>query len=242
MNKISRLICILSLILVSTNLYAYTIVVDSPTAAIYDRPDGNAISRVKAGQKFRATRTKEAGYIKLSTKSGRQMWIRETDVVTDPDEIENDLVSGDPESEEQEAASYSKLTWDIGVSSGSSGGSSYTEGSVGLNYFFLDWLAWRNAAFARFTTPENVYGLDSSLRAFANLGLTEKSSVTFFGGPGFRFITKGTNTPFLEGGAVAKLGGFNIGGGAKHFLLNSVNSTLTNETQYFIILSGGGSL
>jgi hypothetical protein len=242
MNSISKFICIMALFFISATAKAYTIVVEAPTAAIYDRPDGNAIARVTAGKKFRATRTKQSGYIKLSTKSGRQMWMRESDVVTDPDEVENDLVTGDAEEEEPAEKQYAKLTWDLGASMGSSGGVNYTEANVGLNYFFLDWIAWRNAVFARFTTPENVYGLDTSLRAFANLGLTEKSSMTFFGGPGFRFITKGTNVPFLEGGVIAKLGSFNIGGGAKYFMLKSVDSSQTDETQYFLILSGGGSL
>lgn len=242
MKRFSTLAAIFVFILYSAAASAYSVVVEAPTAAIYDRPDGNAILRVTAGKKFRATTTKQNGYIKLSTKSGRQMWIRQADVVTDPDEIEGDLVSDEEEPEEGTDSAYAKLTWDLGASAGSSGGNSYTEGSVGLNYFLMDWLAWRNALFARFTTPENVYGLDSSLRAFANLGLTEKSSMTFFGGPGFRFISKGQNTPFVEGGVVAKLGGFNIGGGAKHFLLKSMDPTLADETQFFLILSGGGSL
>lgn len=242
MNSFFKHLCFVAVFVISVVASAYNVVVDAPTAAIYDRPDGNAISRVTSGQKLRATTTKQSGYIKLQTKSGRQMWIRESDVVRDPEEVQDDLVTVDEEDAEAAEASYNKLTWDLGVSSGASGGRSYTEGSLGLNYFFMDWLAWRNAVFARFTTPENVYGLDSSLRAFANLGLTEKSSLTLFGGPGYRFMTKGTNTPFLEGGVVAKLGGFNIGGGLKHFMLKSVDAKLEDETQYFIILSGGGSL
>ncbi len=128
-------------------------------------------------------------------------------------------------------------TYDLGLSVGNSGSRNYSELDVGLNYFFKNWFAWRNAVFARFINPENIYGLDTSGRFFHYF-----PSATIFGGPGYRFASLGDNVPFLEGGAVLHLGGFSIGGGAKTFLTNVIRKGAAADTLYFIILSGSGTL
>lgn len=135
-----------------------------------------------------------------------------------------------------------RLTFDLGVSAGSFGDESYTEVQAGLNWFLKNWVAWRNAAFYRVIEGDDYYGLDTSARLFKYLTWGESSGATLFGGPGYRFASEGDHLPFAEAGLVLKLGGFSIGGGAKTFLPDLINSSQESDTQYFIILSGAGAL
>ena len=135
-----------------------------------------------------------------------------------------------------------RLTFDLGLSSGSVGGFNYTEFNLGLNWYFTSFLAWRNAVFARLASGvSTVYGLDSSVRGILSLGGSELG-LTAFAGPGFRFVTLGANVPFAEAGVVFKLPVLALGGGVKTFFNNWVTPNAPSDTQYFIILSGGGSL
>lgn len=223
--------------------------VKNPKTFLYDAPNGKQIGSVSKGRRLKAQAEVVNGYRKLHTKSGRALWVRQTDVVNLTEiSANNDLVSSDEADGSDEANNSEssnkfspKLTYDIGFSTGSSGGESYSEANLGLNLFFKEWLAWRNALFARFVRPENLYGLDTSLRLFHTVG-SGRTSLTLFGGPGWRFVTKGLNPPFAEAGLVARLGGFSIGGGAKTFFNSAVKKGSPSDTQYFIILSGGGSL
>ena len=139
------------------------------------------------------------------------------------------------------------MTYDLSGSLGSTAGRNYQEVSLGLNAFFYEWLAWRNSAFARFVDgTDNVYGLDTSARFILNLG-DRKFGLTAFAGPGFRFATSSgkapaDSAPFAEAGVVAKLGGLAIGGGVKTVYNNFVRSGAVLDTQYFLILAGGGAL
>ncbi|PWU20504.1 MAG: hypothetical protein C5B49_04180 [Bdellovibrio sp.] len=147
-------------------------------------------------------------------------------------------------------SSAAEMSWDLGAATGSYGGSSYTEANLGLNWFLLDYLNWRNALFGRFVSgADNVFGLDSSLRLQTFLS-TESGGlgVGFFAGPGYRFARSDYSAAFLEGGVQFKLGGLRIGGGVKQFYysnpgLDVLGNRLPNtDTVYFIILSGGGVL
>lgn len=132
------------------------------------------------------------------------------------------------------------LTYDLGVSMGSSGGRNYSEASLGLNAFIADWFVWRNAGFGRFAdATETVYGLDSSARFMADVGDREMG-LTAFVGPGYRFVTKGDSAPFAEAGLTVHAGGLSIGGGAKRVFNSAIRSDAADDTQYFIILSGSG--
>ena len=67
--------------------------------------------------------------------------------------------------EDDDSASFSRLTYDIGLASGSVNTYNYTEFELGFNFFFEKWIAWRNAIFDRITSDQpNSYGLDSSVR------------------------------------------------------------------------------
>lgn len=140
-----------------------------------------------------------------------------------------------------------RLTFDVSGSIGKTYDRSYQEISLGVNAYFTDWFAWRNSGFARFIEGvDNVYGLDTSARFILNLG-DSTLGLTAFVGPGYRFATSsGTlpadSAPFAEGGVVAKLGGLSIGGGVKTVFNSLVRSGAPEDTQYFLILAGGGSL
>jgi hypothetical protein len=133
-------------------------------------------------------------------------------------------------------------TFDLGASLGSVNDVHYTEANLGLNLYFYEWLAWRNALFGRFASgEETIWGLDSSVRGVLNLG-GGALGLTAFAGPGYRFINKGDNAPLVEAGIVFRLAGIALGGGAKTIINSAVRDGAPNDTQYFLILAGGGSL
>lgn len=146
-----------------------------------------------------------------------------------------------------------RFTYDISASVGSvsssTGSSSYTEIALGLNTFFSDWFVWRNSAFTRMGQGyDGTYGLDSSARFVLNLG-DSALGLNAFLGPGYRVIlnqSTGANqtdsAPFAEAGAVFRLGGLNLGGGMKSVFNSMVRPGSKDDVQYFLILSGGGSL
>jgi hypothetical protein len=135
-----------------------------------------------------------------------------------------------------------RITYDLGASTGQFLGRSYTEATLGVNLYFNEYFAWRNAGFARFVQDrENVYGLDSSARGIfsaAGAGL----GFTVFGGPGYRFVNRGDHVPFGEAGLVLRAGGVAVGGGVKTLLNSWVRPGAEDDTQYFLILAGGGTL
>lgn len=226
------------------------LIVTTDQAVVYTKPDVNSKTRTKMKKGRRLTTSGEMrnGFFALKTKSGRVYWIQETDVQP-PESIEDDLaVVAEPEKRQgrrrpsQQERDYPTLTWDLGASTGKAGGVSYTEANLGLNYYLKSWLVWRNALWGRFASGiDTIYGLDSSIRFIYATG-SRSLGFTAFAGPGYRFASQGISPPFAEAGVVFKLGGFNLGGGVKSLFFNMVNSTYEADTQFFIILSGGGSM
>lgn len=144
---------------------------------------------------------------------------------------------------------HAPLSYDISGATGSYDGNSYSEIHLGLNWYAQDWLNWRNAVFTQFgSTIDTVYGLDSSL-LFEYDAYTQSrgAGVEFFAGPGLRFATQNSNAVFGKAGVIFSLGGLRLGGGVQqlHYVQDRTdkqNYTLPkDETQYFIILAGGGS-
>jgi hypothetical protein len=142
------------------------------------------------------------------------------------------------------------LSYDIGASTGSYNGLSYSEVTLGLNWYFWGRLAWRNAVFTRFgSQSDSVLGLDTSLRySYDSQSEPGELGWTFFGGPGYRIASEKYSGAFIEGGAVIRFGGLSLGAGVKS--LNYTNpgkaadgSDLPkSDTVIFIILAGGGAL
>lgn len=232
-------------------------VVTAPTASVYSEPtdDARAAGRVQKGRLLRSNGERRGSFIGLSTKSGQKLWIREADArpsqpVSDRS-VEDDLERAPLRPIERGSRSSGphippRATFDLGASTGSVSARgtsfSYTEINLGLNLFFYDWLDWRNAVYGRLVSGyDNSYGLDTSLRGIASFGNSQLGA-TAFAGPGWRFPSDEGGTPFIEGGLVFRLPGIALGGGARSFLRSWVNSGQPNEVQYFIILSGGGSL
>lgn len=147
-------------------------------------------------------------------------------------------------------AQAADLSYDLGGSSGSYGNQTYTEINLGLNWYVVDWLNWRNAVFTRFgSNIDSVTGLDSSLR-LTYTAESQDGGLGFqaFAGPGFRFASANNNAALAEAGVLLRLGGLVIGGGARALSYletrtDSLNRTLPKEeTQVFLILGGGGRL
>lgn len=142
------------------------------------------------------------------------------------------------------------LSYDVSASTGSYNGFSYSEIHLGLNWGFNEYIVWRNSVFSRFGSYiETVNGLDSSLR-FVFDTRTEDGGLglALFGGPGYRFATAKNSAAFGEAGISLLFGGLRIGFGVKSFYYadpgqDSLGRNLPKtDTNYFIILAGGGTL
>lgn len=148
------------------------------------------------------------------------------------------------------AASGSDLSYDLGGGSGSRNGETYSEIHLGLNWFVQDWLNWRNALFTQFGSRiDSVYGLDSAV--LFNIDTYNQSrtlGIELYAGPGVRMATEKSNAVFGQAGITFALGGLRIGGGVQilHYMEDRTdknNNILDkDETMYFIVLAGGGSL
>lgn len=203
---------------------------------ILDKPNGKTIGSFPASKKVTVSTEAQMGFRKIKTKSGKGLWISEKDLSFETD-LEGDIDT------DQEAHPASRFSYDLGLSMGSYGGSSYTEANLGVNYFVLNWLNFRNSLFYRFGSQSNsFYGLDSSLRGIFSSNKGMPFGMTVFAGPGYRIANKGSNAPFVEAGVILKVMGLNLGGGLKSVFYSVAQSGAANDTQYFVILSGGGSL
>ncbi len=135
----------------------------------------------------------------------------------------------------------STLSYDVGLVSGSLGNVNYTEAHVGLNFSFLDFLVWRNSVFGRFANT-TAFGLDSTLRLQQMIGDANSLALGVYGGGGYRFITAGRNAPLVEAGVLGRFGGLGLGVGIRSILNSVADSGATNDTQYMLVLTGGGVL
>ena len=232
-----KLIIILFLFLATTTAWADTLVILKKTKA-YSQPSKTSrpVAAIKKGRKVTTSGINKNGFYEISTRSEKKLWVFSADVKYISDH-KVQMPSEEPQS------NFSRLTYDLGFSAGSSGDVSYSEINLGLNYFAQRWLVWRNALFSRFASGlDTTYGLDSSVRAYWLKGFGQSSGFTLFGGPGLRVPNQGNTTPFAEAGMVIQLGGLSLGGGVKSILHSLSNSQTNNDTQYFIILAGSGSI
>lgn len=239
MNRITSLILILLVTLIlPVKGYAENLIrlkVKEDSVPVYDGTgaDKRVKGILKKGRVVNSLGEEQDGFLKLVTKSGQSLWVELKKVEAEVEPINSPAL---------EKPFRHRATYDLGFSVGSVGDIDYSELNLGLNYFFKSWLAWRNALFYRFNSEiDSVYGLDTSLRALFSTDLNV-ASLSVFGGPGFRFVSKGDNVPFAEAGLVIKTAGFAIGGGVKSFFNKMVDSDAENDTQYFISLSGSGQL
>ena len=234
------------------------LVVTAPNTAIYTGPDesGRTKTVVQPGHRLKAVGTEINGFIPLATKSGKA-FIHVVDIKVEavtpvleeapaaapaPRRYSTRPSVNDEKPESRFPFGIERITYDLGGSFGSTNGYSYSEIDLGANAYFTDWFAWREAVFGRFSQYYGTtIGLDSSVRGIYNLRAGEYG-MTAFAGPGFRFTTGNPNAPFAEAGLVFHLAGISIGGGVKTILNSWVSSGAANDTQYLIIIGGGGSL
>ena len=229
-------------------------VVTNANAPLFTSPNDSkrTAAGLKKGRRIQISGPEQGGFYPLSTKAGGRVWIRKSDVTSETiaQQASPDYEPVQPPPKRAARGGgksfgfgIERVTYDLGGSTGSvQGGGSYTEINLGLNLFFGEFLSWRNAVFGRFMSGvENIYGLDTSARGLLSLS-GSALGLSIFAGPGYRFVTRGTHVPFAEAGLVVRLAGFSIGGGVKTLLTSWVHSGRANETQFFLILAGGGSL
>jgi hypothetical protein len=210
-------------------------VVITDRTLIYSSPNASSETKgiLKKGKRLK-TYGEQGEFLKIHLKGGQTAFVKASDLDVPEASLEDDenlVDNGD---------NFKRWNMQIGVSSGSSGGRSYSEVNLGIGYYFFRWLLFQNSLFASFNRVENIYGLDSSLRGVLNTDLGGIGHLHLFAGPGYRVASDGDyNTVFTEAGLVTTLMGFSLGGGVKTFYYSMKNANYANENQYFIILSGG---
>ena len=146
-------------------------------------------------------------------------------------------------------SSHPTFSYDVMASAGTQNNNTYNEVKLNLNWYVTDWLNWRNGVFTRFgSNIQSVSGLDSALLATFEAENESKSlGVRAFAGPGVRFASEDNNAGTAEAGIIFKLAGLQLGGGAKFLSYFKTRQDAQgialpkDETQYFIVLAGGGS-
>lgn len=148
------------------------------------------------------------------------------------------------------SSSLAQAEWsyDLSGASGTRYGESYSEVHLGLNYYPNKYLNWRNSVFSQFGSQiDAVYGLDSAaLFNYSQYNQNRSLGIELYAGPGMRLATEKANAGFGKAGITFSVGGLRIGGGVQgfHYLEERVDNQgrvlPQNETQYFVILSGGG--
>jgi hypothetical protein len=192
---------------------------------------------LKLGQRVQTA--SEAGlFVRLETRSGKKLWVRAEDLGPVTDKGEYDLSSDLQVRPKHSDPPFKRLRLDMGGAGGSFQGQSFFEASVGLEYFMMERLSWRNSFFYRFAgVLRDSFGLDSSVRGNGNLPL---GSLRLRGliGAGYRFASPAGSAPFMEVGASAALGGFDVGLVTKFIALSLTDSSQPNVFLYSIVLSG----
>jgi hypothetical protein len=140
------------------------------------------------------------------------------------------------------------FTYDVGAASGSYNGSNYSEINLGLNWFFMDSVAWRNSLFTRFGSGvDSATGVDTSLRYTFNTDPRSTLGLGFFAGGGYRLTKTQDAGPFAEGGLTLRAGGLSVGVGLKEIFYPSPGTDSTgtklpdHDSTVFLILAGGGA-
>jgi hypothetical protein len=144
-------------------------------------------------------------------------------------------------------SNHSTLSYDVSVSSGTYDNRTYSELQLGLNWYALDWLNWRNSVFQRFGSSDLdiVTGFDTAF-LFTKDAVADGGTfgIQGFIGPGYRFATKDNSGAFAEAGLIFAAGPLRVGVGAKSLYYSNprVDSTgresPRNDNQVFFILAG----
>lgn len=220
------------------------LVVTAKQAIIKAKPSrkGKVVFRAQKGSQLVSTGLIRRGYYQVLLKtqvdgmdSVSKAWIHKSKV-----QVSSSMALAN--SGKNKPRPFRKLTFDLGFSAGQSNSTSYTEMNLGINYYFYRWLALRGSFFGRFIEgADNINGLDVSTRGIWAAGLGNQFAMTTFAGPGFRVLSDEGVFPFLEGGLILRFFGMTLGGGVKSVFINDSNGQ-REDRQYFLVLSGGGSI
>jgi hypothetical protein len=249
MNVYFRTLLLTTVSLVSMNAFAASqdLTVTTSGASVYAESNDSSqvLMNAKQGQRFRTEGTRENGYVRLVTKSGRPLWIRESDVQAAGYSAADDIAPAQMRAQKgtAESPSFKRFSIDIGGSSNFSGTSGAYEANLGINFFILEWLVFRNAPFYRMQTGLSAqYGLDSSLQGRYSVQVIEGVTPNVQLGAGYRLINSGTSAPFFEGGAGINVKGLQVGATAKLLLNSAVANGASNEVLYSVNFSGSTGL
>ncbi len=227
--------CSLALVaslLISSVISAETLVVKSFKAAVYSSPleKGKAVLQLEKGKKLESEGGPENGFYSLKTKTGRKLYIKQSDVTAPEEDLENEL------SVSEGSPSFPRFRFDGGATTGISNAGSFYEFNLGISYYFKPWLSWRNAPFYRFQSgAAGAFGLDSSFRGQTALALAPEFSPQLFLGAGFRLINTGANAPFIEGGLGFRFGRVHTQINVKYIAASLVKAGGNNE----VLFTGG---
>lgn len=144
--------------------------------------------------------------------------------------------------------SSKQFTYDLSASSGTTNGNNYSEVNLGLNWYLTEWLNWRNSIFSRFgSNIKSVSGLDSSILAGTQVFSDDRMfGVQAYIGPGVRLASEKNTAATADAGVIFTLAGLKLGVGAKALQYfetredSSGGSLPKSESQYYIVLAGGG--
>lgn len=204
-------------------------------ASVFAAPNAGAkvLSVVGKRRTLESAGEPEKGFYPVKTKSGRKVFVKASDVEVEQSSIDDDLVSSESE---EKPKSFRRFRFDGGGSIGSSNRGSFQEVNLGVSYYVLEWLIWRNAPFFRFQSgASNSYGLDSSIRGQYAIPAAPDFSPAIALGAGFRFINTGRHAPFAEVGLGARVSEVSIQLGVKYIVGKWVDESSENE----MIFNGG---
>ncbi len=227
-------------------LFCYTTVfaserrVTTENTAVYTKPnaDSSIVGHLAKGQ--RAWVMEESGeFAKLRSRTRRELWalrshleeIKPSEPYNLGVDVDAPFLAGDSD--------FKRIRFDLGGATGRALNESFLELAVGVEYFMMERLSWRNSIFyRRYQVASDFMGLDTSVRGNGNLPL---GALRLRGilGVGYRFATAIEGAPFVELGGFAELKGFDIGLMVKYLNRSIFDPDRENVFVYSVVLSGG---
>lgn len=225
------------LLLLCSSINAAEYRVKADNTPVYSEPSTSSSNLGLLHKDKRLHSSREEGeFLRVKSRSGRDLWIQKSQVAavatSDAYDVTTDVQSEVPAFE----PSFKRLRLDFGAAGGSMAGEGFAELAMGLEYFMMERLSWRNAAFYRLNKSRpDIMGLDSSVRGNGNLplgGLRLRGII----GAGFRFATRGQEAPFIELGGLSRFRDFEVGFMLKYLM--PVSGSNPNVAIYSLVFSG----
>lgn len=177
-------------------------------------------------------------FSKLRTRSGKDLWVRNSDLGRLPTSEKYSLVEDIEPEFFTSMPAFKRIRLDLGGSAGRAQNESFLEAAIGVEYFMMERLSWRNAIFFRhYQTQDDFFGLDTSVRGNGNLPLGPLKLRGIIGA-GYRFAKASEGAPLVEIGGFAALKGFDIGVMVKYLHRSISDASRENILIYSVVLSG----